>query len=117
MTFRFSQIAAARAFLRDSIRCVGILLSLCLFASFLPAQTIDASRWTSGTVDLSDGWRTQGGDHPEWAQPGLNDSAWQTVNLDELGGAQNGWHWFRLHVTLPRSEEHTSELQSRPHLV
>src|SRR5579872_1833990 len=101
MTFRSSHIAAVRAFLRDAICSGAILLGLCLFASSLPAQTIDASRWTSGIVDLSDGWRTQGGDHPELAQPGLNDSAWQTVNLDELGGAQNGWRWFRLHVTLP----------------
>lgn len=70
------------------------------------AQVVDATQWSSGTVDVTDGWRVHAGDDLEWAQPGLDDSAWQTVNLDELGAAQNGWRWFRLRVKLPHGHRH-----------
>jgi hypothetical protein len=57
-------------------------------------------------VDLSGGWRTQDGDNPAWAQPGFDDRDWKPVELDEMGGAQPGWHWFRLHVTLAPGHDH-----------
>jgi len=67
---------------------------------------MDASRWTAGTVDLDDGWRTHAGDDPAWADSAFDDSTWQTANLDELGAAQNGWRWFRLQVKLPHAHMH-----------
>jgi hypothetical protein len=56
-----------------------------------------AQDWSS---DIVNGWRTQTGDDPSWASPGFDDSAWKTVELDDLGPAQQGWRWFRLHVKL-----------------
>lgn len=79
---------------------------LCLMAHALPAQVLDASQWTTGSVDLVQGWRTHAGDDVQWAQTGFDDSAWAKVNLDELGGAQAEWRWFRLRVKLPHGHMH-----------
>jgi len=35
-----------------------------------------------------------------WAAPGFDDSGWQTVDLEDMGSAQPGWHWYRKHVTV-----------------
>ena len=32
--------------------------------------------------------------------PGFDDSAWEQVRLDDLGAAQPGWRWYRLHIKL-----------------
>jgi phosphoserine phosphatase RsbU/P len=91
---------------RFAFRVFLFLLALCLPAPLLPAQVVDSSKWSSGSVDLNNDWRTQAGDRLEWAQPGFNDGAWQLANLDELGAAQNGWRWFRLRVRLPHNHMH-----------
>jgi hypothetical protein len=56
-----------------------------------------ADEWTS---DINTGWRTHEGDDPSWARPDFDDSAWNTVELDNLGAARRGWRWYRLHVRL-----------------
>jgi serine phosphatase RsbU (regulator of sigma subunit) len=40
------------------------------------------------------------GDDLAWAKPGFDDSTWETVELNDLGPSQPGWHWYRLHMTL-----------------
>ena len=66
-----------------------------------PAQAqVDATHWASGTVDIDPGWKEQSGDNLAWAQSDFDDSQWETVELDDLGTAEPGWHWFRQHVNL-----------------
>lgn len=50
--------------------------------------------------DIGGNWLTQEGDNPAWAAPAFNDSQWTPVRLDDLGLAQPGWRWFRLHLKL-----------------
>ena len=41
-----------------------------------------------------------------WAQPGFDDSGWKTVDLDDLGRAEPGWRWYRIHIKLEPGHEH-----------
>ncbi len=79
---------------------------LCLVATTGLGQTVDATQWHSGTVTLNEGWREHDGDDPAWAQPVFDDSGWQSVNLDDLGGAEPGWRWYRIHIKLAPGHEH-----------
>jgi hypothetical protein len=78
--------------------CLGLLLLLA--AAGLRAQTIDATGWDAGTISITDGWRTHAGDNLTWAAATYDDSAWKTVEIDDIGAAQPGWRWFRLHIHL-----------------
>jgi phosphoserine phosphatase RsbU/P len=87
------------------MRKLGLLL-LWLIAPVLPAHStgppaVDAAQPQEWTVALGEGWRVQEGDNPAYARPGFDDSSWQTADLDNLGAAEPGWRWYRLHVTLP----------------
>ncbi|HEX4038884.1 MAG TPA: PP2C family protein-serine/threonine phosphatase [Acidobacteriaceae bacterium] len=67
---------------------------------------VDATRWKSGMVDIDQGWKEQAGDNLEWAQPSFDDSRWATVELDDMGSVQPGWHWFRQRITLVPGHGH-----------
>lgn len=56
-----------------------------------------AQDWIS---DIDAGWLTHEGDDPAWATQGFDDSRWTPVELNDLGRAQPGWRWFRVHVKL-----------------
>jgi sigma-B regulation protein RsbU (phosphoserine phosphatase) len=56
-----------------------------------------AQDWSS---DINAGWRVHEGDDPDWATPTFDDSAWDSVRLDNLGPARHGWRWYRLHIKL-----------------
>jgi sigma-B regulation protein RsbU (phosphoserine phosphatase) len=56
-----------------------------------------------GVVDLDGPWRFQIGDDPGWAEPGFDDSKWQTVTLDQTLNDQgidsySGYAWYRLRL-------------------
>jgi len=60
------------------------------------------------SITLHDGWYYHGGDNKDWAQPGTDDTTWETTNL--LLGANNGHRlnfnnigWFRLHLNIDSS--------------
>lgn len=93
-------------------RCVSIFGLLILLAMVVPAllAQVDATHWRSGTVDIDRGWKEQAGDNLEWAKPDFDDSQWQTVELDDMGASQPGWHWFRLHVKLASGARHVQLL-------
>jgi sigma-B regulation protein RsbU (phosphoserine phosphatase) len=76
----------------------AILASLLILPTAL-AQ-LDATDWHAGTVSITDGWRTHDGDNPAWAATNFDDTSWRTVEIDDMGAAQPGWRWFRLHVKL-----------------
>lgn len=79
----------------------------CLANSWASAQPFDATTWSSGTVDLNERWHTHTGDDAAWAQPGWDDHAWETIDLDSLGASKAEWRWFRLHVKLAQQRPHT----------
>ena len=87
-------------------RVAWVFAWLCLVAATALAQAVDATRWHSGTVALNEGWREHDGDDMAWAQPGFDDSKWRPVELDDLGGADPGWRWYRLHMKLEPGREH-----------
>ncbi len=92
-----------------------LLLALCACGR-LGAQSAAPSSDSANTVlidpahpqdwitDISDGWRTQEGDDPAWASPAFDDSGWRPADLDDLGPAQPGWRWYRIHLKLPESQ-------------
>ncbi|MDQ6815776.1 MAG: 7TM-DISM domain-containing protein, partial [Bacteroidota bacterium] len=54
---------------------------------------------------LNKGWKFTTGDNPDYARPGFNDNAWQSINPtldvhDSLPQLQNGICWLRLHLFL-----------------
>jgi hypothetical protein len=58
----------------------------------------ESMHWRSGLTEINRGWAAHDGDNMAWAQPGLNDDAWDTENIEDMGAAQPGWHWYRRHV-------------------
>ena len=83
------------------------LAVLCLTVPDAMGQTVEVTQWASGSVDLSSSqWREHEGDDLAWAQTGFDDSGWHSVELDELGAAQPGWRWYRLHVKLAANRPH-----------
>src|ERR1035438_8113870 len=97
------RLGAALVFL--TLCGLGVLSSAQLVAAPNPAPiTLGDS-----VVPLNGPWKFHIGDSPIdprtgkplWAQPSFDDSKWESVDL----------------TPLPRSEEHTSELQSLRHLV
>ncbi len=86
---------------------IGCILAwLCVVAIPSQGQTVDATQWHSGIVTLNEGWREHDGDNLAWAQPGFDDSGWQAVNLEDLGGAEPGWRWYRIQVQLKPGHDH-----------
>lgn len=83
----------------------AVLLLLSLAAPVASAQ-VDATRWHSGLVTLSEGWREHEGDEAAWAQANFDDSQWKKVELDDLGAAQVGSRWYRMHVKLAADHPH-----------
>ena len=83
---------------------------LCLAAANAGAQTVDATQWHSGTVYLNEGWREHEGDDLAWSKPGIDESGWKEVALDDLGQARWGWRWYRLHVKLEPEHDHVHVL-------
>jgi phosphoserine phosphatase RsbU/P len=85
----------------------GCLCLLLLFAAAgLGAQTVDATGWHTGALEMTSGWVTHSGDNPAWASPSFDDSSWHSVEIDDIGAAQAGWRWFRLRVLLSENHPH-----------
>jgi phosphoserine phosphatase RsbU/P len=82
------------------------MLLVLLFVVAVGHAQVDATRWKSGMVDIDQGWREQDGDSLQWAQANFDDSQWKTVELDDMGPAVRGWHWFRLRVKLAPGHPH-----------
>jgi hypothetical protein len=96
-----------RRLVRAGSSASWIVMGLLVLVPVLRAQAVDATQWSSGTVDLSGAqWRWHTGDDLGWAQARFDDGAWPMVELDELGAAHPGWSWYRLHVTLGKDHPH-----------
>jgi phosphoserine phosphatase RsbU/P len=79
---------------------------LCLVAVPALGEVVDATQWQSGTVTPNESWLEHDGDNLAWAQPGFDTSTWRPVDLDNLGGAPQGWRWYRLHIKLQPGHDH-----------
>jgi phosphoserine phosphatase RsbU/P len=79
---------------------VALLAPAMLAAQTLPANPAEITPWESGLIELNQGWVEHDGDNLAWANPGYDDSAWQAVDLEDMGPAQPGWRWFRKHVNV-----------------
>jgi len=81
----------------SALRKVLILL-LVAAAQAVAAQQV--SQWRSGLTEINEGWATHAGDDLRWAQPNVDDSAWQHVDIEDMGPAKPGWRWFRKRVNV-----------------
>ncbi len=82
---------------------VSALVFLGLSAPALAAAPVAVfpvviTQWSSGLIELNQGWRAHDGDQTEWSRPEFDDGAWNTVDLDDFGPAGQGWHWYRRRV-------------------
>jgi len=66
-----------------------------------PPPALDTAHPSDWIMDINTGWREHDGNNPAWTQPSFDDSAWESVNLADLGSAEPGWQWYRLHLKLP----------------
>ena len=66
-----------------------------------PPPALDTAHPSDWIMDINQGWLEHDGDNPAWAQPNFDDSAWEPVELADLGPADPGWQWYRLHLKLP----------------
>jgi sigma-B regulation protein RsbU (phosphoserine phosphatase) len=73
-----------------------VFLGLC--APALAATPIAVTQWRSGLIELNQSWFEHDGDQPEWSRPEFDDSAWNIVDLADLGPARQGWRWYRRRV-------------------
>jgi phosphoserine phosphatase RsbU/P len=64
------------------------------------APSAEGTHWRSGLTEINEGWAAHEGDDMAWAGAGFDDSSWQTVDLEDMGSARPGWHWFRKHVNV-----------------
>src|SRR5271156_5187658 len=81
---------------RSVLASALVFLGLC--APALAAAPLAVTQWRSGLVELNQGWREHEGDEPKWSGPEFDDSGWNMVDLDDLGPARQGWHWYRRRV-------------------
>ncbi len=79
----------------------GLLLFLCVVSGLKgSAQDFKAAYPGTGTAALAGDWRFHTSDDMNWAKPGLDDSAWETITADAPWGAQThpghtGFAWYR----------------------
>lgn len=64
------------------------------------APLIDRPHAQDWLTDIDNGWRVHNGDNSAYAQPNFDDTSWSQVELDNLGAAQPGWRWYRMHIRL-----------------
>jgi phosphoserine phosphatase RsbU/P len=91
--------------MRRALLLVAASFAMCAHASAQAtpapsAQAVPLTQWRSGFIQISDNWVEHDGDNMAWATRDFDTSDWKAVDLDSMGRAQTGWHWFRKHVNL-----------------
>jgi len=77
---------------------IFLLASLvCEASAVAPSEVM---HWRAGLTEINEGWVAHDGDNMAWASAGFDDGRWETVDLEDMGAAQPGWHWYRKHVTV-----------------
>ena len=93
----FNCLAGVRALLPLLLLCPAILSAQ---AAPVPLTIGDLG---SATVKLDGPWQFHPGDNPLWAQPAVEDSAWEQLSVDKSWGEQThfnytGYGWYRKHL-------------------
>jgi serine phosphatase RsbU (regulator of sigma subunit) len=70
-----------------------------------PAPILVIQGVGKGAVPIDGSWQFHEGDDPRWAEPGFDDSAWGSIEVDAPWGAQQhpsytGVAWYRRHVEI-----------------
>jgi len=81
-----------------------ILLVICPPLLAAVPSPIEVTQWETGLTELNQGWLERDGDKAEWSRPEYDDSKWKAVDLEDLGPASQGWHWYRRKVNLGPGE-------------
>ena len=101
---RVYHLAAARACIRiPPPAVIARFLTSLLILLAAPA----AAQAGADSLALDGPWRFRAGDAAAWAQPGLDDGGWRTMEVPgvwEAGlGEYDGFGWYRREVRLPES--------------
>jgi hypothetical protein len=123
---------------RLSFAARGFILGMVLLCGSAYAMTGVVSETTTlgkAAVSLNGPWRFRLGDNPAWADPRLDDSEWETVELtpppgahdDDVGlsgyvpgwgarghAGQSGFGWYRLHLRVANSTSDSIALVGPP---
>ncbi len=90
--------------------CSHLLLLFAIFSLTASAfaGTLTVQNPGTGSVPIDGKWQFHLGDDLAWANPGLDDSAWEQINADTTWGAQThpsytGFAWYRRHITVDNS--------------
>jgi hypothetical protein len=83
---------------RRQLMLASTVLALGLPAIAVTATPAPVTQWHSGLIELDRGWLAHEGDQIEWSSPEFDDSGWTTADLENMGPAQQGWHWYRRRV-------------------
>jgi hypothetical protein len=88
------------------------LLLLVLAALFLPsiaiAEPLKVNNPGTGSVPLEGNWQFHLGDDKAWADPALDDSAWEQIHVEAPWGSQShpsysGFAWYRRRIEVDDS--------------
>jgi hypothetical protein len=88
-------------------RLAEVARSLVFLSAFLApgvchafAKPVELTQWRSGLIELNESWATNDGDDPRWTLPEFDDSHWKQVDIEDIGAARPGSHWFRKHINV-----------------
>jgi len=91
---------------RPVLAAALMFLGLCAPAA---TASTEVTQWRSGLIEVNQGWHERDGDEAEWSRPEFDDSTWDTVDLENLGPARKGWHWYRREINF-RPDQHELRL-------
>jgi hypothetical protein len=78
--------------------CFGGVLLLSLGASGHAQKPVDSI--PAGLAWLTGGWRYHTGDNPAWADPGFDDSDWESHSPQQQTKSCRHGCWYRMHIEL-----------------
>jgi hypothetical protein len=90
---------------RQKYSLLALVLAALSLAIPAIAQTLKVQNPGPGSISLDKDWRLHLGDDKQWAEPGLDDSSWEPIRVDEPWGQQShpsytGFAWYRLRIEI-----------------
>jgi len=80
------------------------------------AQVLVIPAIGKGILPIDGNWQFHLGDDPRWAQPSFDDSTWESIRVDDIGGWGNqghpsytGFAWYRRHLEIRTTAYDTNE--------
>jgi hypothetical protein len=90
---------------RQKYSLLALVLAALSLAIPAIAQTLKMQNPGPGSISLDKDWRLHLEDDKQWAEPGLDDSSWEPIRVDEPWGQQShpsytGFAWYRLRIEI-----------------